>query len=434
MNEELKEGYLTDKRIYATESPYEARNRVSSREDKEWRIVYSAQDQTYFIGEAKGDDDDFIHSDIINAAMDDGYYPEAGNDFWKASDDSLDLFFSGNMMTVNAEDSWHWSDGYGSALKYGTGWLFLKDCSPNSFIGSPLGKAFGEPLEIWELDEATGKAEKTPSELTEATRSQLISRSRNAGLYKGDASRGKNRFERKKYSKVASQVKSYNQIDMNQFFKQDILEVNIPVTGETAEYTVTLKLNGVVAEMAKNVKANKGKFEYRTVLQSLTKVLNTTDVYVKCECLDFRYNFAHWAIVNNYSADGTDKDPGAGRGLANPDNDKGIGCKHILLVLNNQDWAMKAASVINNYVNYAEENMMKPFQNVIFPKLYGVHIDGAAEAGLVPEDADLTSEKHIIELINDWAKGRGKIQKGTNWNPVYVKKAAEQEKAAEKEE
>lgn len=103
----LTEGYLTDKRIYATESPYETRDMISSREDKEWRIVYSAQDQTYFIGGAKGDDDDFIHSDIINAAMDDGYYLEAGDDFWKASDDSLDLFFSGKEITENAEDAWH---------------------------------------------------------------------------------------------------------------------------------------------------------------------------------------------------------------------------------------------------------------------------------------------------------------------------------------
>ena len=128
--------------------------------------------------------------------------------------------------------------------------------------------------------------------LLEDTRTALINKSRGAGAYK-DQSRGKNRFERKKYSKVANQVKSYNTIDMNDFFKKDILQVSIPVTGETDSYTVTVKIEGVVAEIAKNIKSNHNKFEFRTVIQSLTKVFNTTDVYVKCTCPDHLYNYAH---------------------------------------------------------------------------------------------------------------------------------------------
>ena len=89
--------------------------------------------------------------------------------------------------------------------------------------------------------------------LTEANRTALITQSRSAGAYK-NASRGKNRFERKKYSKIANAVKSYNEINMNLLFKQDILQVNIPVVGENDEYTVTVKLEGVIAEIQKNIK------------------------------------------------------------------------------------------------------------------------------------------------------------------------------------
>jgi len=94
--------------------------------------------------------------------------------------------------------------------------------------------------------------------LEEATRNQLIAQSRNVRKYK-DTSRGATRMDRKKYSKVANAVKSYNSIDMNQLFKQDILQVNIPVVGETDEYTVTIKLEGVVAELQKNIKNNQNK-------------------------------------------------------------------------------------------------------------------------------------------------------------------------------
>lgn len=120
--------------------------------------------------------------------------------------------------------------------------------------------------------------------LIEANRTALIAQSRNAGMYK-DQSRGKNRFDRKKYSKIANSVKNYNEINMNQLFKQDILQVNIPVVGENDEYTVTIKLEGIVAEIQKNIKNNKNQFEFRTVIQSLTKIFNTSDVYVKCTCL-----------------------------------------------------------------------------------------------------------------------------------------------------
>jgi hypothetical protein len=50
--------------------------------------------------------------------------------------------------------------------------------------------------------------------LLEDTRTMLVSKSRGAGAYQ-DQSRGKNRFERKKYSSVAKTVKQYNKIDMN---------------------------------------------------------------------------------------------------------------------------------------------------------------------------------------------------------------------------
>lgn len=255
------------------------------------------------------------------------------------------------------------------------------------------------------------------TELLEDTRTALITKSRGAGEYK-DKSRGKNRFERKKYSKVASTVKQYNNIDMNALFKQDILKVSIPINGETNNYTVTIKIEGVVAEIAKNIKNNKNQLEYRTIVQSLTKIFNTTDIYVKCTCPDHTYNYAHWNIINKVSVDDTSNDPGPGKGIANPNDDKGRGCKHILLVLANGDWMMKVASVINNYVHYASEKMKPAFLKLIFPKLYGVTADEAAENDIVNENDDLETNKDLIDIINEYGRNRGKYQKGSNKNPV----------------
>ncbi len=255
------------------------------------------------------------------------------------------------------------------------------------------------------------------STLLEANRTALVAQSRNAGRYK-DASRGKNRFDRKKYSKIANAVKNYNEIDMNKLFKQDILQVNIPVVGESDEYTVTIKLEGVIAELQKNIKNNSNKLEFRSIIQALTKVFNTADVYVKCGCPDFKYRFAHWNIVKNVSVDDSANDPGPGKGVANPNDDKGRGCKHILLVLANGDWMMKVASVINNYCHFLSEKKSEAFLKLVFPKLYGVPADEADQNGIVADNEDLESGKDLIDVINAWARDRGKFKPGSNKNPV----------------
>ena len=255
-------------------------------------------------------------------------------------------------------------------------------------------------------------------QLNEVTRVQLASASRNAGAYK-DQSRGKNRFARKKYSKIAATVKQYNNIDMNKLFKQDQLEVQIPVIGETDTYNVTIRINGVIAELAKSIKLNKYKLEFKNVIQALTKVFNTTDVYVNCTCPDHLYNFAHWNIVHNCSTSDSAHDPGPGKNLTNPQDNKGRGCKHTLLVLANGDWMMKVASVINNYIHYMSEKMQKPFLKLIFPKLYGCDAEEMAKLDILGKDEveeTLDSSSSFIDAINEYGKNRGKFKKGSNKN------------------
>jgi hypothetical protein len=273
--------------------------------------------------------------------------------------------------------------------------------------------------------------------LDEATRTQLVAQSRNVGQYK-DTSRCRNRFERKKYSKIANSVKSYNEINMNDFWKSDILKVNIPVVGETDEYTVTIKLEGVVAEIQKNVKNNGNKFEFKTVIQALTKIFNTSDVWVKCTCADFKYRFAHHLIVHNMSVDDSSQDPGPGKGIANPNDDKGRGCKHVLQCLANGNWMMKVASVICNFAHYLSEKKPDAFLKLVFPKIYGVPATEAAENGIVEDNEDLETGKDLIDIVNEWARNRGKFKKGSNKNPVSKtgpgdKKSPAAEKPAEKE-
>ena len=65
--------------------------------------------------------------------------------------------------------------------------------------------------------------------------------------------------------------------------------MSIPVIGETDNYTVNIRLEGIVKEIAKNIKSNKNQLEFKTVVQSITKIFNSGNVWVKCSCPDYKY-------------------------------------------------------------------------------------------------------------------------------------------------
>jgi hypothetical protein len=96
---------------------------------------------------------------------------------------------------------------------------------------------------------------------------------------------------------------------------------------------------------------------------------------------------------------------------------------------------MKVASVIQNYCHFLSEKKPDAFLKLVFPKLYGVPADEAADNGIVADNEDLETGKDLIDIINDWAKNRGKFKKGSNINPVYADKlSADQAKKKEAEE
>jgi hypothetical protein len=62
-----------------------------------------------------------------------------------------------------------------------------------------------------------------------------------------------------------------------------------------------------------------------------------------------------------------------------------------------------------------------------------VPADEAAENDIVADEEDLESGKDLIDIINDWAKNRGKFKKGSNINPVYADKLSKEQDKKESE-
>ncbi len=252
--------------------------------------------------------------------------------------------------------------------------------------------------------------------LQEKSRQELINKSKSGANYKSKERANQNRWDRRTKSRIFNSVRDYNDINMDALFKTDILEFVVKVHGETNDYKVTLIFEDIMRNLQQEVKANKNKLEFRCILQALLRSFNSGNIYVSCDCPDWRYRFAHHAVENGYSSGMIELRPNR-FDWTNKQDDMGSACKHVNLVIANLDWMMKIASVIYNYIKWCQVNMQLNYADYIFPQVYGVPYNKAVQLslfddpndnGLLPKDV-ATINKETGEYEFDSSERQNKL-------------------------
>lgn len=215
---------------------------------------------------------------------------------------------------------------------------------------------------------------------------------------------------------VAHNVREYNEVDMNSFWKDDVLKFNVVVEGETDIYKVTVKFSHVLENIQREVAANNNKFNRDIITKALVKSMSTSDVSIACNCPDFKYRFAYWASQQGYDA-GTPEHREAA--ITNPNDNKGAACKHVLAVISDVSWIRNLGSVIVNYANYCKDNMENNYGRYIFPKIFGVSYNKAIAD--VEHEEHLDSDEALLNLSNALGKVRGRFKKKTSTSQQQAK-------------
>lgn len=252
-------------------------------------------------------------------------------------------------------------------------------------------KAVSKELSVESLNEGL---------LMERTRGELIRQSQ-------DSSKGMQRYKRRTKSRVANTVAQYNRIDMNKLFKEDILTVDISVTGETDNYTVKISFGGFLKYLRNEIK-NGDKFDLRAVIRALITGFDKDDTFVWCSCEDFKFRFQYQATQHDYNSGEPQPIPAR---ITNPNNSLGSACKHILLVLSNHSWILKVASVIRNYVQYMEKNYPKMYADIIYPAIYGKKYEAPVQMQIDDTD-ELQSDTTTLDKSNSQTKKSTHFQRG----------------------
>lgn len=257
----------------------------------------------------------------------------------------------------------------------------------------------------------------TKTVLLEDSRTQLLNKSKRVP-------KGNQRYKRRIKSKVASNVRQFNSVDMNKLFKENILTVNIAVRGETDNYIVKIKFGGFLDLLHKELKKNNDELNLRCIIRALVNGFNQEDVYIHCSCPDFHYRFGFWTTKNGTNSGEPENRPSI---ITNPTDNLGSGCKHILLVLSNTSWIVKLASVIKNYISYAEKHMQRAYEKIIFPAIYEKEYEEPVELSLFDDD-ELETDEETIDYANKDAVERTRFKQG---NEQGIRFAKEDDKDAE---
>ena len=251
--------------------------------------------------------------------------------------------------------------------------------------------------------------------LYEDSRSQLLSKSKKGDNYvPSNQSKGKNRYERRLHSKVFHSVKDYNNINMNRLFKDNILDVNVSVHGETNDYSVKMSFGGFLDSLHRELKKNNDTLNLRVVSRALTSAFNSDNVYVHCSCPDWQYRFSYWATKNSITSGQAELRPA---NITNPGDTKGSGCKHVMLVLSNNSWLLKVASVIFNYINYMEKHYAKLYADIIYPAIYEKDYEEPVQMDMFAdeENPELETDSDTIDTSNKYARTKTQFKKGNEY-------------------
>lgn len=252
--------------------------------------------------------------------------------------------------------------------------------------------------------------------LYEVNRSQMNAKNKRGDRYvPWNQQLGKNRFERRVHSKLSTSVNQLNRLDMNKLFKDDILDINLEVHGETDDYTVRISFSGFLNELHNQLRFTNNEINLKAITRALVAAFNSENIFVRCDCADFKYRQAYWLSKNNAIAGDPEIRPSD---ITNPHDTKGSGCKHIAIALANTTWLIRTGNVIRNYIAYMEKHYPKLYADIIYPAIYEKQYEEPVQQSMFDDDnlqPDTGTEDDVVNAANKWSRTKTQFQKGNEY-------------------
>lgn len=146
------------------------------------------------------------------------------------------------------------------------------------------------------------------------------------------------------------------EIDGDKLLDEDMLVIYVQV----GKYTDTIAFAGVLKHFIDIVKSDpKHAVNRRNLVRAINEQVDLTDVFVNCSCPDFRMRYAYWASRYSYKYGEPETRPAK---ITNPNDAIGAVCKHLASILSNKKWLVKAASVVNDFIQDHYDEIVEKYK------------------------------------------------------------------------
>lgn len=241
--------------------------------------------------------------------------------------------------------------------------------------------------------------------LSEATRHDLLTKAHAADSY---TNRKKNRYNNRTSVAVSYTTENMSDIDVNLLFKNDIIDAKFFIKGLKDTHCIEIVFKGFCNELHQIINPNE-RISLIQIEKALKIAFNKSDIYVDCDCGDFKYRMAYNATKDGYKAGNPQTEPikksisSRRNSTSNINKNLGPICKHLANALQNLDWLRPLSRTIYNLIEASERKNDKVWKNIIYPAVYGVDY---TEIDTTDQDVELNPHE-----INARKKVSGRFKK-----------------------
>lgn len=167
------------------------------------------------------------------------------------------------------------------------------------------------------------------------------------------------------------------EIDGDKLLDEDMLVIYVQV----GKYTDTIAFAGVLKHFIDIVRRDpKHAVNRRNLVRAINEQVDLTDVFVNCSCPDMKYRFRYFATKYDYLYGEPETRPAE---ITNPNDDIGAVCKHLASILSNKKWLVKAASVVNDFIQDHYDEIVEKYKINTDEFIINIDKSLAASAGAI---------------------------------------------------
>lgn len=130
-------------------------------------------------------------------------------------------------------------------------------------------------------------------------------------------------------------------------FLSDWLVIKTTISGNSHSYTDYIAFKGVFSDLIELAKKDyTHTVNSKLIIKSIHSSLDKHDIYIDCDCADFKYRYAYFATQDKFKWGKLQNSNG--EKIRNPNNDIGSMCKHLYALLRS-----------NNFLNAISDKIMR---------------------------------------------------------------------------